>query len=32
MLKAMARKTGGDRYEEILRRAKVPHVEAVRGP
>ncbi|MFJ9010296.1 xanthine dehydrogenase family protein molybdopterin-binding subunit [Streptomyces canus] len=30
-LKSMARKTGGDSHEEILRRAKVPHVEAKIG-
>ncbi|MDX3458544.1 xanthine dehydrogenase family protein molybdopterin-binding subunit [Streptomyces sp. ME02-8801-2C] len=30
-LKSMARKTGGDGHEEILRRAKVPHVEAKIG-
>ncbi|MFF7260808.1 xanthine dehydrogenase family protein molybdopterin-binding subunit [Streptomyces sp. NPDC008159] len=30
-LKAMARKTGGGSNEEILRRAKAPHVEAVIG-
>src|SRR6185503_2944937 len=30
-LKSMARKTGGDSNEEILRCAKVPHVEAVIG-
>ncbi|NGO42058.1 xanthine dehydrogenase family protein molybdopterin-binding subunit [Streptomyces ureilyticus] len=30
-LKSMARKTGGGTNEEILRRAKVPHVEAVVG-
>jgi xanthine dehydrogenase YagR molybdenum-binding subunit len=30
-LKSMARKTGGASNEEILRRAKVPHVEAVIG-
>lgn len=30
-LKSLAGKTGGVSYEEILRRAKVPHVEAVIG-
>jgi xanthine dehydrogenase YagR molybdenum-binding subunit len=30
-LKAMARTTGGSSTEEILRKAKVPHVEAVVG-
>lgn len=30
-LKSLARKTGGDTNEEILRRANVPHVEAVVG-
>ncbi|MFF0017683.1 xanthine dehydrogenase family protein molybdopterin-binding subunit [Streptomyces sp. NPDC005374] len=30
-LKSMARKTGGESHEEILRRAKVPHVEAKVG-
>ncbi|MDT9700258.1 xanthine dehydrogenase family protein molybdopterin-binding subunit [Streptomyces sp. P17] len=30
-LKSIARKTGGGSNEEILRRAKVPHVEAVVG-
>lgn len=30
-LASMARKTGGNSNEEILRRAKVPHVEAVIG-
>jgi xanthine dehydrogenase YagR molybdenum-binding subunit len=30
-LKTMARKSGGDSTEEILRHAKVPHVEAVVG-
>jgi xanthine dehydrogenase YagR molybdenum-binding subunit len=30
-LNAMARKTGGGSHEEVLRRAKVPYVEAVVG-